>query len=360
MILTRKAHADVLPTDNLFQSGFWAAFREGTGGQSLAFECDYAGIRYPLVVQLRLGAAGERYAYVPRGPYANVEESALGPYLEELSEALRGDLPSGVCVVRYDTEFLSPYTDAEFWSASGQWLGAPRAELRELRMNWGTRFRRLRKSPVDHLCPDTVIIDLIGSEEAILSRMRSTTRNGVRRALRSGVEYRLRDASWLGEWHRIYADTARRKAFYFEGEPYFRRLFDLASSWPATCRSGAVPAFQILSADKDGVPLAAIILGVMGRRGYYLYAGSTLEHRECMPNYGLQWEAIRFLRGLGCAEYDLMGVPPNGDPNHAMYGLYTFKTGLGGRIVHYAGCWDYPLDDDRYARMANAENMGAL
>jgi lipid II:glycine glycyltransferase (peptidoglycan interpeptide bridge formation enzyme) len=41
-----------------------------------------------------------------------------------------------------------------------------------------------------------------------------------------------------------------------------------------------------------------------------------------------------------------------------MYGLYTFKTGLGGRVVHYSGCWDYPLDDEAYLRMTNAENMG--
>jgi lipid II:glycine glycyltransferase (peptidoglycan interpeptide bridge formation enzyme) len=26
-----------------------------------------------------------------------------------------------------------------------------------------------------------------------------------------------------------------------------------------------------------------------------------------------------------------------------MHGLYRFKTGFGGRIVHRPGCWDYPL-----------------
>lgn len=46
-----------------------------------------------------------------------------------------------------------------------------------------------------------------------------------------------------------------------------------------------------------------------------------------------------------CSVYIRTGVPPNNDPYHSMYGLYTFKTGLGGRIVHYSGCWDFPLDE---------------
>lgn len=353
MILTPIAHTDVPHTDNMFQSGFWAAFREEGGTEARCFTVSHGGPAMPLVVLLRTARSGERYAYVPRGPHAAGGDGEGGPILEELSQALKAELPADLACIRWDTCFPSPYTDGEFWSANGQWKGAPRTELRELRMNYGTRFRALRKAPVDHLCPDTVIVDLRGSEDQILARMRQTTRNSVRRAYRSGVEYRRRTADWLGEWHRLYADTARRKNFYFEELPYFERLFTLAAAHPES-RSAE---FRILSAEKDGVPLAGIILGICGRRGYYLYAGSSVEHRDCMPNYGLQWEAIRLLRDAGCVEYDLMGVPPNGDPNHSMYGLYTFKTGLGGHIVHFCGCWDYPLDGDRYLRMTNAENM---
>lgn len=354
MILTRIAHEDVPYSDNIFQSGFWAAFRSAGRTEARSFALDHQGGRAPLVVLLRTASSGERYAYVPRGPHAGLDECDAGPFLEELAEKLRAELPEKLACIRFDTEFPSPFTDSEYWAANGQWKGAPRTELRELRMNFGTRTRALRKAPVDHLCPDTVIVDLRGTEDMILSRMRQTTRNSVRRAYRSGIEYRRRSASWLGEWHRLYSDTARRKNFYFEELPYFQRLFALAANRGAACQC----LFSIISAEKEGIPLAGIILGISGRRGYYLYAGSSTEHRECMPNYGLQWEAIRLLRDAHCVEYDLMGVPPNGDPNHSMYGLYTFKTGLGGRIVHYSGCWDYPLDADGYLRMTNAENMG--
>lgn len=354
MILTRIGHGEVPHSDILFQSGFWADFKESLGQEARCFMIERAGVRDSIVVLLRVGPAGERYAYVPRGPRAAMAGDGAGACLEELSEALRPELPTDLACVRYDTEFPSPYTDGEYWTANGQWKGAPRTALRELRMNWGTKRGNLRKSPLDHLCPDTVIVDLRGTEEALLARMRATTRNCVRRAFRSGVEYRRRGRDWLPEWHRVYADTARRKGFYFEGLPYFERLFDKAAAPSGELR----PEFRMLSASKDGVPLAGAIVGIMGRRGYYLYAGSVPERRECMPNYGLQWEAIRLLRDSGCTEYDLMGVPPNGDPNHSMYGLYTFKTGLGGTVVHYCGCWDYPFDGERYERLVNAENMG--
>ncbi len=310
--------------------------------------------RGPLVSFLRKSASGERYIYVPRGPNAEIGEESRGAFLEDLSSAISALLPSGFACIRYDTTFPSPYNSREYWSSNGQWKGAPRPQLRELRMNFGTKNRLLRKSPVDHLCPDTVVVDLRAEDDELLSRMRSTTRNCVRRGLRSGAEYLVRDAEWLEEWHAIYSETASRKGFYSEELSYFKQLIELSEAE----RGRGSPEFILMSATKGGKPLAGIILGIAGNQGYYLYAGSTTDGRECMPNYGLQWEALRLLRDRGCISYDLMGIPPNGDPNHSMYGLYTFKTGLGGSIVHYAGCWDYPLDEERYARMINAENMG--
>jgi lipid II:glycine glycyltransferase (peptidoglycan interpeptide bridge formation enzyme) len=46
-------------------------------------------------------------------------------------------------------------------------------------------------------------------------------------------------------------------------------------------------------------------------------------------------------KALGCQVYDLFGIPPDPDPAHPMAGLYLFKTGFGGRIIHRPGSWDY-------------------
>jgi lipid II:glycine glycyltransferase (peptidoglycan interpeptide bridge formation enzyme) len=353
MFLTKVVPADVPGRLSFFQGGFWALFKERVERGVMAFLVSGADGTVPLVAIERVGSGGVPYAYVPRGPAFNVEESGNGALLEELGELLRAYLPSGCAAVRFDTVFPSPYVGPEYYTEAGQWKGAPRPEMRELRMNYGTVRRLLRKSPRDHLCPDTVIVDLAAPEETILARMRQTTRNGIRRAERAGVTVRDRGPAWLGDWHRIYADTARRKGFFAEGLEYFSELFRAQEACPVAI----APELLVLSAERAGEPLAGAIVALHGECAYYLYAGSLDAGREHMPNYALQWEIIRRARAAGCRRYDLLGVPPNNDPYHSMYGLYTFKTGFGGRVVHWSGCWDYVLDPDAYARLVNAENL---
>ena len=76
-----------------------------------------------------------------------------------------------------------------------------------------------------------------------------------------------------------------------------------------------------------------------------------------MPNYALQWRAILHAREAGFATYDLFGVPPADDPTHPMHGLYRFKTGFGGRLVHRAGSWDVVTRPMRYGAYHFAERI---
>lgn len=56
-----------------------------------------------------------------------------------------------------------------------------------------------------------------------------------------------------------------------------------------------------------------------------------------------------------CSEYDLFGVAPNLAPSHPMYGLLRFKQGFGGSVFHQLGCWDYPLQPEKYAAFSALE-----
>ena len=76
-----------------------------------------------------------------------------------------------------------------------------------------------------------------------------------------------------------------------------------------------------------------------------------------MLGYGLQWEAILKARKSGCTQYDLLGIPPNGNPSHSMNGLYTFKTGFGGDVVRFSGCWDYIYNEEQYPIFANSQEF---
>jgi lipid II:glycine glycyltransferase (peptidoglycan interpeptide bridge formation enzyme) len=76
-----------------------------------------------------------------------------------------------------------------------------------------------------------------------------------------------------------------------------------------------------------------------------------------MAPYALQWQAIQDARAAGCTEYDLYGIPPREDPAHPMAGLYRFKTGFGGRIIHRSGSWDYPYRSVRKNLFTAAESL---
>ena len=104
---------------------------------------------------------------------------------------------------------------------------------------------------------------------------------------------------------------------------------------------GGQPSAIPLIAEVDGEPVAAIILFMFGERAYYVYGMSRDAHREKMPTYLLQWEAIKRAKSAGCDVYDLWGAPDEFNENDSMWGVYRFKEGLGGDVERTLGAWDY-------------------
>ena len=74
---------------------------------------------------------------------------------------------------------------------------------------------------------------------------------------------------------------------------------------------------------------------------YYVYGMSRNLHREKMPTYLLQWEAMKLAKAGGCTAYDLWGAPEIFDESDSMWGVYRFKEGLGGEVVRTLGAYDF-------------------
>jgi lipid II:glycine glycyltransferase (peptidoglycan interpeptide bridge formation enzyme) len=63
-----------------------------------------------------------------------------------------------------------------------------------------------------------------------------------------------------------------------------------------------------------------------------------------MPNYLLQWEALRWAQAQGCTVYDWWGAPAQVDgANDPMQGVWQFKQGFGARFQQHIGAWDFPV-----------------
>lgn len=348
--LSRKGVEGLVPTKLLQQTSFWGRLKNRLGWESRAFDISTGNVAGDLLVILRDIGVDRSIAYVPYGPELSLRDEAEGAFLEELSERLRHTLPASCMFVRWDLPWESPYAlDETRYDESGLWLGRPGERSRELRMNFGTLRRSLRKATSDTLPTDTRIVSLVGTEAELLARMKPKTRYNIRLAARRGIRVREGGPEDLDTWYGLYRETATRNGTTLHGREHFSALFSVR---PLEVEgAGRVRLFFAeapIGPSGEAVPLAALFVAFSGSRAVYLYGASSSRRRDLMAPYALQWAAMGAARTAGCIDYDLFGCSPGPEPSHPMYGLYRFKVGFGGRSLHRQGCWDYPFDPTLY------------
>jgi peptidoglycan pentaglycine glycine transferase (the first glycine) len=189
---------------------------------------------------------------------------------------------------------------------------------------------------------NTVLVDLTASEEEILARMKQKTRYNIRLSTRKGVSIRVGTRDDIDLLYRMYAETALRDGFVIREEGYYQTV------WNRFFRSrdhtgDSTPNAEPLIAEVAGESVAAVIVFRFAEKAWYLYGMSILAHREKMPNYLLQWEAMRRAKLAGCTVYDLWGAPDAFHEGDSLWGVYRFKSGLGGQVIRTIGAWDLPL-----------------
>ena len=189
---------------------------------------------------------------------------------------------------------------------------------------------------------NTVLIDLRPSEEELLARMKQKTRYNIRLAERKGVSLRIGTSRDFDMLYRMYAETSVRDGFVIRNEEYYKtvwQMFTANTQLPIT--DNQLPFTEPLIAEVNHEPVAAIFVFYFAGRAYYVYGMSRDVHREKMPTYFLQWEAIRRAKAKGCTVYDLWGAPDVFDESDSLWGVYRFKEGLGGKVVRTLGAWDF-------------------
>jgi lipid II:glycine glycyltransferase (peptidoglycan interpeptide bridge formation enzyme) len=112
-----------------------------------------------------------------------------------------------------------------------------------------------------------------------------------------------------------------------------------------------------LIAEVDSEPIAAVFLFGFATRAYYLYGMSRDIHRDKMPNYLLQWEAIKLAQAKGCLQYDLWGAPDEFNDKDPLWGVFRFKIGLGASVTRTLGAWDFPTNPFYYRLYTNTLPM---
>jgi lipid II:glycine glycyltransferase (peptidoglycan interpeptide bridge formation enzyme) len=279
------------PNAHLLQTGEWGELKSAFGWKPVRIVRERAGIQ----ILFRKLPLGSTIGYIPK---ANVE----------------APLWSEIDLVCKQNRSIFLKVEPDLWNDQTP----------------DTSRLTLRTSSHNIQPPRTLVVDIKGSEEEILARMKQKTRYNIRLAEKKGVTVRTWDD--IASFHRMMLLTGERDQFGVHSAEYYKRAYELMHPKGMG---------ELLLAEYQERRLAALFVARHGNRAYYLYGASTNEERNRMPTYLLQWEAMKWAKARGCEAYDLWGVPDEDEVtleanfethNEDLWGVYRFKRGFGGEL----------------------------
>jgi peptidoglycan pentaglycine glycine transferase (the first glycine) len=294
------------PNAHILQTSSWGELKAFFGWEVVRLIAGEAGA----LILFKSLPLGLKWAYIPKGPLGQDWKDLWG----ELDQICR----------RRGVVFLKVEPDC--------WAG-------------GTKFNSEGDVPPGfHLSPHkiqparTLVVDLRGSEDQILSRMKQKTRYNIGLASRKGVK--VQESNDILSFYQLMEATGERETFGVHSLAYYQKAYDLFSL-QGQC--------ALLAAEYEGEPLASLMVFARGERAWYFYGASSNRHRNLMPTYLLQWEAMRWASQQGCKQYDLWGVPDEDEDileaefaqrQTGLWGVYRFKRGFGGELKRAHQPWD--------------------
>lgn len=332
------AFVEAHPDAAFLQLSGWGKLKSDFGWDShLAAVTDGdGGIRAGALLLFRR-IAGITFAYCPRGPLTDWQDSTLTErLLARIEQAAR---ERGAAFVKIEPSL------------------ADSPENRTLLASFG-----YQSSPQTVQPPSTITLDIGGDEQEILAQMKSKWRYNIRLSERKGVEVRLGGQEALRHFQQLMETTGERDGFAVHSFDYYRTAFARL-----TPQHGA-----FFYAEYEGQVLASIVVLRCGPMAWYVWGASSDAERNRMPNHALQWAAIRWAKEQGARRYDFWGIPdeigqiamgmgtgrpvpaeeipvdvaafPAGD----LWGVFRFKQGFGGVVERTVGAWDRPLNPPLY------------
>jgi lipid II:glycine glycyltransferase (peptidoglycan interpeptide bridge formation enzyme) len=312
-----------LPYAHVLQTWEWGEFKRVTTGWQplrLAFKDGDTVVAMASVGVRRVGPL--KVMYVSKGPALPYDEPTLcAEVLGSLETLVR---QQRAIWLKIDPDVITA-------------TGVP-GDANDTPSPTGEAFTQVLHSRGWHFSPDqvqfrnTIGIDLTPDEDALLAQMSQNTRRKVRTAEKKGVTVRGATLADLPILYDLYRVTGERDHFLIRPPAYY----ELA--WRSFMEAGLAHA---LIAEFEGKPIAHVILFHFGRKCWYFYGASSNEERERMPNYLLQWEAMRWAKAQGYAVYDMWGAPDMFDESDSLWGVYEFKRGFRGTVTRHIGAWDY-------------------
>jgi lipid II:glycine glycyltransferase (peptidoglycan interpeptide bridge formation enzyme) len=338
------------PSVSFLQTPAWATVKSEWGSESLGwFDDQDQLVGAGLVLYRRLPKINKSLAYLPEGPVIDWDANSLRSWLDPMVKHVKR---SGAFAVRIGAPLVARrWNAATIKSAVADPKIAKLSELPADTLNHAASrtYHELRhlgwRPPKDTGKgfsagqPRWVFqLPLAGKDEdQLLKGMNQLWRRNIKKAAKAGVTVTQGGVEDLGDFHRIYVETAERDHFTPRPLSYFQTMFDALLAEDQD-------RIRLYLAHHDGDLVAGTTWVRIGGHAWYSFGASTTAKRDVRGSNAVQWRMITDALAAGCTVYDLRGITDTVDENDPHLGLIQFKVGTGGEAVEYLGEWDLPLN----------------
>jgi peptidoglycan pentaglycine glycine transferase (the first glycine) len=319
-----------LPEPHVLQSWEWGEVKAQTGWHARRYLLTGAAgeAAFQLLWRQPIGRVPLRMAYVAKGPLLDWDNLNL---LDITLDAIEREARLLKCIyVKIDPDVREETTTGRLLLHALQ------------RRGW-----RFSADQVQY--KNTGYSDLAVGEAALLAQMKQKWRYNVRLAEKRGVAIRQGSEQDFRAFYALYAETGARDGFLIRPYEYYAETWHTFLHAQGQEGNPAGGVLLLAQHPDDALPVAGLFLLRYGDRAWYFYGASSERHRRDMPNYLLQWEALRWAMAQGCTVYDWWGAPTHPDDlEDAMHGVWQFKQGFGAELQPHVGAWDFPLSPTLY------------
>ena len=259
---------------------------------------------------------GKHFLYAPRGPVCDFKNTKLVEALIKEAEPLKDKYDAFLLRIdpelNFDEKLVYDYRKIGYDFRS---VGIDTHAFTQPRYN--------------------MIIDLTSyNEDEIFESFSSKGRYNVRKSIRSGIKTICKtDKEGLDIFYDLTKIMAERQGIGHRPRDYYERLINYLDG-------------EIFVSYFEDKPLSASLLIPYGKKVYYLYAASSNEMRNKMPNYNMIWEEIKWSIKNGYYYLDLGGTFSLDSRD----GLYRFKQSFcyPDKYSNFIGELDVVYDREKY------------
>jgi lipid II:glycine glycyltransferase (peptidoglycan interpeptide bridge formation enzyme) len=313
------------------QTGYWLDIEKANQKKAfIIYTTNKSEITASVLLVKQSLPFNKNYLYAPYGPVIrkNLAHNQIGPAIENLILEIKKFINlQNTIFIRFEPFYQDCHS------------------IYDAMLNTGFKATHEYTQP-----KDTLILNLQQTEDQIFRSFHQKTRYNIRLAHKRNIKvHKSTEISEIKYFYQLLLNTCDRNKIRPHPQKHYQNILKIL---------GPKDIAYVYHAYHDKKIIASIIVTYFGGVASYLHGASSNTYRNLMPNYALQWQAIRDAISKECRFYDFGGIAPAGSPaNHPWMGITKFKQGFNGIEVPTMGHLEKTLSPFWYFAYKTARSI---